>query len=121
MDVVPDGVEAAGYRDQRVPECVTHPDSEHGVFLTHGLAGLDAAAVSASGAASYGELEDAAEHGDKGNAYQSDNAASAMYDGSGTHEYGKCKSKTPQVKAQVYFGGNPIVESRHEPAYRPGG
>ena len=119
MDVVPDGVEAACYRYQRIPEGVAHPDSEYGVFLSECLAGLYAAALPASCAPPYGELEYAAEQGDKSYADKGEHVAAAVYDGSCAHKYGQCQGYAPQIETQVYHGCQPIMEPGHEPAYRP--
>ena len=121
VDVVPNGVEAARYRYQRVPEGVAHPDSENGVFLAECLAGFDTAAVPASGTSSYSELEYAAEQGDKGYAGECEYAAAAVYDGTGAHQDGQCQGYAPEIETQVYLGCNPMVEARHDPTDCPGG
>lgn len=60
VDIVPDGVETAGDRDDGVPECITHPDPEYCVFLAKCLTGLNAASDGTSGKTSGCELYDAA-------------------------------------------------------------
>ena len=118
---MPDSVEAARYRYQRVPEGVTHPDAEHGVLLSECLAGFDAAAVPASGTSADGELEDAAKHGYKGDADKGKYVAAAVYDGAGAHKDGECKRYAPQVETQIDLGCNPMVEPWHYPADGPCG
>ena len=118
---MPDGVEAACYRYKRVPEGVTHPDSEHCVLLAECLTGFDAAAVPASGTSAYCELEYAAQHGDNGNADKGEYVAAAVDDGAGAHKDGKRKRYAPQVETQIDFGGNPMVEPWHYPADGPCG
>lgn len=99
--VVPDCVEPAGNRYQRVPEGISHPDAEYGVLLTEGLAGLDAAAAFAAYAPSYPELECAAYQGYQCYADQGPDAAAAVYDGAGAHQDGQGQGNAPQVEAHV--------------------
>ena len=112
-------IEAACYRNQRVPEGISHPDAEYRVLLAERLAGFDSAAGPATGQSSYGELEYAACHGDKGYADKGYYAAAAVHDGTCAHENGQRECHAPKVETQVYLGGDPLMETWHKPAYGP--
>ena len=61
VDVVPDGVEAAGECGDGVEEGVAYPDAEDDVFLSAGLCSADGLSIAASHEAPEGELQDACE------------------------------------------------------------
>ena len=85
---MPDGVETACNRNQRIPERVTHPDPEHGILLAQRLAGFDRTALPAAGNASGSKLDDSAEHGNQSHPNQRNETAAAVYYGAGAHENG---------------------------------
>jgi hypothetical protein len=63
--IMPNRIETACYRYDRIPECVSHPNSKYRVFLPQSLTGFNAASITFSYKLSYTELKDKTEIGIK--------------------------------------------------------
>ena len=112
VDIVPDAVEASGYRCDRSHERIPHPNGKYRVLLSQGLTCADGIIVTGSDAFPRPELYDAANKRYAGYAqlvkhryFAVDNTLHGNPDGNG-----QCHG--PQIECQVFAADDQFVYAR---------